>query len=107
MMRERRLVSTASTAPMPERRNTGATASWIAWATAMMPGDCCARGLTAVLYVDEPVDRSRPRPIRTSTWGRRAWAYDGPGAHDENHGDIPPSLDTARRCSASPVAARR
>src|SRR6266576_2101455 len=46
MMRERRLVSTASIAPIPERRNTGATASWIAWATPVMPGDCCTRGLT-------------------------------------------------------------
>src|SRR5438128_4193586 len=45
MMRERRLVSTASMAPMPERRNTGATASWIAWATAVMPGDCCTTRL--------------------------------------------------------------
>ncbi len=44
--RERRLVSTASIAPIPERRNTGATASWIAWATPVMPGDCCTRGLT-------------------------------------------------------------
>src|SRR5437660_2354024 len=38
--RARRFVITASIAPMPESRKTGATDSWITWAIAVMPESC-------------------------------------------------------------------
>lgn len=41
MTRDSRLVRTASRAAMPEKRKTGATASWMAWATPVIPAPSC------------------------------------------------------------------